>query len=108
LANIRENKLNQTLSDEQIAKIIAMRVDQLNSKPRVRSQYKLIARAVGCSPEQARHYWVMHKSRGSELFHTQMYRLRKAAKAALAAEIAAAKAEKATAAPYKVGLLGEW
>ena len=86
--------------EEEIERIVQMKLEGI--------PYKVIARNVGCSPDSARHIFRQHKSRGSLLYKTLRYKERNAARAALAAEIAAAKAEKATAAPYKVGLLGEW
>ena len=85
---------------EEIEQIVQMKLDGI--------PYKVIARKVGCTPDAARHIFRQHKSRGSMLYKTLRYKERNAARDALAAEIAAAKAEKATAAPYKVGLLGEW
>lgn len=100
LAYIAENGLRKTLTNEQEAKIIAARLAD--------TPYKVIAINVGCTPAQATHVWRYHRNRGSELFRRQQYALRTKAKTALAAEIAAAKAEMATSQPFKVGLLGEW
>lgn len=97
---VADNCLTKTLSEEQEATILRMKMASVT--------YHAISLAVGCTADQARHVWRQHKSKGSQLYLTEKYRERRAARVALSAEIAAAKAEMGNSKPFKVGLLGEW
>lgn len=97
---IAENRLTSTLTEEQEVQIVRLKERG--------AQNQLIANLVGCTIGQVRHYCYYWKSPGRAKRNTERYRLRIDAREALAAEIAAAKAEMATAKPFKVGLLGEW
>lgn len=90
---INDHRLNKTLTEEQEGEIIRLRMAK---KP-----FKVVARQVGCTPDQVYHIWRSHKNKGTTLFQRHQRAERLAAKVSLAAEIAAAKAEMPTAAPYK-------
>lgn len=96
---VAANRLTATLTEDQESRIVQLKLHKKMTN-------KEIAEQVGCTLGQVRYigsYWTSHKVR-PRIPNV----LACNAHDALAAEIAAAKAEMATAKPFKVGLLGEW